>query len=226
MRHARLLLLILPILSLAAASAPQRLPALVFVSRSRPEPGMAGAVPGLGPRHHTLATGGQLLVRESNGRFRLLLPAGTLYDASDPCVSWDGKKIAFAGTVARDSAWRIYLVGADGRGLAAITRSDRALDLSPLGCDPKLCESGQWKGRVRMSKRGVELARTALFQAATCAMLHDPDMKAVFDRKRAEGKFYLVCVSHVMRLQLRRLVAVLYDRKPFVRLPLNLAPAT
>jgi len=95
-----------------------------------------------------------------------------------------------------------------------------------FGCDPKLRESGQWKGRVRMSKRGIELARTALFQAAICAMLHDPDMKAVFDRKKAEGKFYLVCVSHVMRLQLRRLVAVLYDRKPFVRLPLNLSPAT
>lgn len=86
-----------------------------------------------------------------------------------------------------------------------------------FGCDPKLKESGQWKGQVRMSKRGIELARTALFQAATCAILHDADMKAVFDRKKAEGKFYLVCVSHVMRIQLRRLVAVLYDRKPFVR---------
>ena len=95
-----------------------------------------------------------------------------------------------------------------------------------FGCDPKLRESGKWKGQVRMSKRGVELARTALFQAATCAMLHDPDMKAVFDRKKAEGKFYLVAVSHVMRIQLRRLVAVLYDRKPFVRLPLTLAPTS
>ncbi|MEO7700690.1 MAG: transposase [Opitutus sp.] len=90
-----------------------------------------------------------------------------------------------------------------------------------FGCDPKLRESGNWKGQVRMSKRGIELARTALFQAATCALLHDPEMKAVFDRKRAEGKFYLVCVSHIMRIQLRRLVAVLYDRKPFVRHPLS-----
>ncbi len=90
-----------------------------------------------------------------------------------------------------------------------------------FGCDPKLRESGKWKGQVRMSKRGIELARTALFQAATCGMLYDPEMKAVFDRKKAEGKFYLVAVSHVMRLQLRRLVAVLYDRRPFVRLPLT-----
>lgn len=90
-----------------------------------------------------------------------------------------------------------------------------------FGFDPKLKESGRWKGRVVMSKRGIELARTALFQAATCAMLHDPDMKAVYERKKAEGKFYLVCVSHVMRVLLRRMVAVLYDRKPFVRQPLN-----
>lgn len=92
-----------------------------------------------------------------------------------------------------------------------------------FGCDPKLKESGKWKGQVRMSKRGIELARTALFQAATCAILHDPDMKAVFDRKKAEGKFYLVCVSHVMRIQLRRLVAVLYDRKPFLRSSPNIS---
>lgn len=91
-----------------------------------------------------------------------------------------------------------------------------------FGCEPKLRESGKWKGQVHMSKRGVELARTALFQAALGGILHDPAMKVVFDRKQAEGKFYLVAVSHVMRIQLRRLVAVLYDRKPFVRY--NLPP--
>src|SRR5262245_41553499 len=116
MRYARLLLFLIPLLSLAAASAPRRLPPLVFVSRNRPEGDATGVVPGIGPRGRTIATGGQLFVRESDGRFRLLLPAGTLYDASDPCVSWDGKRIVFAGTVARDSAWRIYVVEATGKG--------------------------------------------------------------------------------------------------------------
>ena len=72
-------------------------------------------------------------------------------------------------------------------------------------------------------KRGIELARTALFQAATCARLHDPVMKAFYDRQKAEGKCHLVAVSHVMRLLLRRLVAVLYDRQPFVRLSPSLS---
>lgn len=139
MRNARLLLLVLPLLSLAAARSAPRLPALVFVSRNGPGAGVAG-VPGLGPRDRTLAEGGTLLVRESDGRFRVLLPAGTLFDASDPCVSWDGKRVVFAGAVARDSAWRIYVVGATGRGLRAITRTDRALDLSPLACDPRVFE--------------------------------------------------------------------------------------
>ena len=140
-----------------------------------------------------------------------------------------GDEVALVATIPgygeKTAATIVACVPADLRSWGPKQKVARKLQ-AYFGADPKLCESGKWKGRVRMSKRGLELARTALFQAATCALLHDPDMKAVFDRKRAEGKFYLVCVSHVMRIQLRRLVAVLYDRKPFVRLPLALAPAT
>lgn len=84
------------------------------------------------------------------------------------------------------------------------------------GCDPRPRDSGQWKGQVRMTKRGDEMARTALFQVAVCSLLHDPQMKAFYDKKRAEGQHHLIAVTHVMRRQLRRLVAVLYDQKPFV----------
>jgi transposase len=84
------------------------------------------------------------------------------------------------------------------------------------GCDPRPRESGKWKGQVRMTKRGDEMARTALFQVAVCALLHDPMMKTFYDKKRTEGQHHLVAVTHVMRRQLRRLVAVLYDQQPFV----------
>ena len=87
------------------------------------------------------------------------------------------------------------------------------------GCDPRPRESGQWKGQVRMTKRGDEMARTALFQVAVCALLHDPQMKAFYDKKRASGQHHLVAITHIMRRQLRRLVAVLYDEKPFVPHP-------
>jgi hypothetical protein len=71
---------------------------------------------------------------------RPLLSTGALFDVSDPCVSWDAKRIVFAGTAAPESAWRIYVVGADGRGLRAVTRTDRRLDLTPLGPDTRRFE--------------------------------------------------------------------------------------
>ncbi|HEY3216035.1 MAG TPA: hypothetical protein VGK93_06040 [Candidatus Eisenbacteria bacterium] len=125
-------LLVLTIASPATGSGPMRLPALVFVTRN-PVPGDPGAVPGLGPHHRALAFGGRLLRREPDGRVRELIGPKALFDVSDPAVSPDGNRIALAGTPHPDSAWRLYLLGKDGKGLRAITRSDRSIDLTPLG---------------------------------------------------------------------------------------------
>jgi transposase len=85
-----------------------------------------------------------------------------------------------------------------------------------FGFDPRLRTSGKWAGKVRMTKRGIALARTALYQAAFCALRTDPDLRAAYHAQRAAGKHHDVAVSHLMRRQLRRLVAVLKDRSPFV----------
>ncbi len=124
-------------ITLAAGAAPApapraTLPPIVFVSR-RPVPGDPGAVPGLGPRLRATVTGGRLMLRDSSGAVHLLLPDGALFDVSHPTVAFDGRRIAFAGTVHPDSAWRIWLVNADGSGLAPLTRSDRRLDLAGFG---------------------------------------------------------------------------------------------
>ena len=108
---------------------PFAVPALVFVSRA---PLAGGGVPGLGPGQRAAVVGGHLMVREPNGRLRELLPAGAMFDVSDPAVSFDARRIAFAGVAHPDSAWRIFVVGLDGRGLRPVTHSDRALDLSGL----------------------------------------------------------------------------------------------
>jgi transposase len=84
-----------------------------------------------------------------------------------------------------------------------------------MGNDPRLQESGQWKGQTRMSKRGVEPLRTAFFQAAFSAAQHDPELKAFYQRKRAEGKTHHVALSHLMRILTRRMVAVLRSRQPY-----------
>src|SRR5580765_7411649 len=120
--HAARALLLVTLAGVALAStgaAPARLPrvpAIVFVSR-RP-PNDRAIVPGLGPVGRAVAPGGALEVREPDGRLRALLPPGTLWDVSDPAVSFDARTVAFAGTAGADSAWRIWTVGLDGRGLA------------------------------------------------------------------------------------------------------------
>jgi hypothetical protein len=113
------------------------LPPIVFVSRNpvpgedgRPEP---GAIPGIGPRDRTAAVGGRMLVREPDGRLRVLIDRRRLFDVADPCVSWDGTRILFSGLARRDSSWRIYEIRANGAGFRQVTRSDRAISLAQFG---------------------------------------------------------------------------------------------
>jgi transposase len=84
-----------------------------------------------------------------------------------------------------------------------------------MGNDPRLQQSGQWTGQIKMSKRGVEMLRTAFFQAAFSAAQHDPELKAFYQRKRTEGKRHEVALSHLMRILTRRLVAVLRSQQPY-----------
>ena len=117
----------------AAEHEPARaaaLPAIVFVSRAASG---AGEIPGLGPHGRALAPGGRLMIRDSAGVVRELIPAGRLFDVSDPAVSWDARAVAFAGKAAPESAWRIYLADLDGSQWHALTHSDPAPDLSWAG---------------------------------------------------------------------------------------------
>jgi transposase len=84
-----------------------------------------------------------------------------------------------------------------------------------MGNDPRLKESGQWKGHTKMSKRGVEMLRTAFFQSAFSAAQHDPELRSFYQRKRAQGKKHDVALSHLMRILTRRLVAILRSGKPY-----------
>ena len=96
-----------------AARDPLHLPPIVFVCRN-PVPGDPTAIPGLGPHHRAIVTGGRLLVRESDGRVRELLRPGEFDDVSDPSVSPDGRRVAFAGVRYHSNAWRIWMVDLTG----------------------------------------------------------------------------------------------------------------
>ncbi len=143
-RHARAALAPLAIALLlgvpragVSEDADRPLPPIVFVSRhpvlaedGTPEP---GAIPGIGPRDRAAAVGGRLLVREPGGALRVLVDGTWLFDVADPCVSWDGTRVAFSGLTHSDSSWRIWEIRADGSGLRPLTRSDRAVSLVQFG---------------------------------------------------------------------------------------------
>ena len=84
-----------------------------------------------------------------------------------------------------------------------------------MGNDPRLQQSGQWKGQTKMSKRGVEPLRTAFFQAAFSASQSDPELRSYYLRKRAQHHCHHVALTHLMRILTRRLVAVLRSQEPY-----------
>ena len=63
-----------------------------------------------------------------------------------------------------------------------------------MGNDPRLHQSGQWKGHTKMSKRGVEMLRTAFFQSAFRAAHNDPELRTYYQCKRAQGKTHEVVI--------------------------------
>ena len=112
------------------------LPPIVFVSRNPVKSNgrlVPGDLPGFGPRLRTRAVGGNLMVRESDGRLRTLVDSTSLFDVADPDVGWDGKTILFSGLVHPDSSWRIYQIGVEGDRLRQLTFTDRLIDLSQFG---------------------------------------------------------------------------------------------
>jgi len=100
--------------------------------------------------------------------------------------------------------------------LHAGTRRQAAARLQAfMGNEPRLQQSGQWKGQTKMSKRGVEPLRTAFFQAAFSAAQHDPELRSYYLRKRAQAKCHHLALTHLMRILTRRLVAVLRSQQPY-----------
>lgn len=84
------------------------------------------------------------------------------------------------------------------------------------GIDPTVKQSGEFTAtHNHMSKRGSPYLRRALWQASTCAVIHDPTLKAFFEKKRAEGKPYMNAIGHVTRKITNIIFAVLRDNKPY-----------
>ena len=87
--------------------------------------------------------------------------------------------------------------------------------LAFAGMDARVCESGEWQGTRRMSKRGSAYLRTALYRAAFKAKNHDA-FKDTWERHKTIMKQpSKVAGSHVARKVLQAVYGVLSRGVPF-----------
>jgi len=83
------------------------------------------------------------------------------------------------------------------------------------GLDPIIRESGQWKGRGRISKRGNRSLRRVLFLMSVMVIRNNPVFRELYDRKRREGKRYRQAVLAVAHKLLRVIYAMIRQQVPF-----------
>ena len=81
--------------------------------------------------------------------------------------------------------------------------------LAYAGSEPRRRESGKWRGKDFISKRGPGQLRTALYLIGNNIRQWDPNFKEVYDRKVAAGKHHNVAVIYVFA-KLLEILSALY----------------
>lgn len=84
------------------------------------------------------------------------------------------------------------------------------------GLDPKIRQSGKSLNSTgRLTKRGSSYLRRNIFIAASVARQYDPQFKALYDKKRAEGKSYKVATCVVARKLLAVVRSIWLNDTPY-----------
>jgi transposase len=85
------------------------------------------------------------------------------------------------------------------------------------GIDPVVYQTGEFRAtHTRISKRGSPYLRHALWQAAFAASRFDPQLRAYYQRKRAEGKAHGTVLGAICRKLLHRIYIILKEDRPYV----------
>ena len=89
--------------------------------------------------------------------------------------------------------------------------------VAAAGLDVRLHDSGESRGKGKMSKRGSKYLRTAAIQAAEVAVFvsGDPLFKTVYHRHKERGKHHMVALSHVANKLLHVVFSVLKNQRPY-----------
>jgi transposase len=75
------------------------------------------------------------------------------------------------------------------------------------GIDISVRQSGQWKGRGKLTKRGNRYLRKKLFQAAWGAKMHNKEFKKYYDHLRDKGKSYVEALMIIAR----KLIVIMFN---------------
>jgi transposase len=99
-----------------------------------------------------------------------------------------------------------------------INRFDSPEKLSAFaGIDPTVKQSGEFSGtKNHMSKRGSPYLRRALYLAAVSCNLHNPAMRAIYDKKRSQGKPHNVALSVISRKLVNIIFVLMKSKQPYV----------
>lgn len=84
-----------------------------------------------------------------------------------------------------------------------------------LGLDIPPRESGTWRGRSKLSKRGNPYLRKRLFSAAWGAAMNNAEFKAYYQYLKEQGKHHNTALVIIARKLLTILFAVLKNQRPY-----------
>ena len=88
--------------------------------------------------------------------------------------------------------------------------------LAYAGLSPSTYQSGKLtSSHSRMEKRGSRYLRYALFNATKYVCLWDPAFKAYLTKKRVEGKYYYVALSHACKKLVRLIYRMQLTGEPY-----------
>jgi transposase len=85
------------------------------------------------------------------------------------------------------------------------------------GIDPTVYQTGQFQAsQAHMSKRGSPYLRHALWQAASMAIQHDPELRTYYQERRAKGKPHGTVLGAICRKLLARIFVILKEQRPYI----------
>ena len=93
-------------------------------------------------------------------------------------------------------------------------KSDRSW-IAFAGMDISVRESGTWKGKGKLTKRGNSFIRKRLYCAAWGAMMNYEEVRAYYDRLKLGGRNHVEALCIIARKLLRIAYAILVKGKTY-----------